>query len=104
MEVVGRCFSYAHACINPIIYTFAAPGFRKSIGEMCDRRRFKNNSRTSQFAPRTCTSFAATSRRSSHESSRMLALTNHDAGKNLKLTPIVNGRTPSQDTSLLMPN
>ena len=27
----ANCFSYAHACVNPIIYTFAAPGFRQSL-------------------------------------------------------------------------
>ncbi|CAK8694875.1 unnamed protein product [Clavelina lepadiformis] len=42
MDVVGKCFSYAHACVNPIIYTFAAPGFRRNIrkcfkGENCQR-------------------------------------------------------------------
>ena len=29
-DVVAHMLSYTHACVNPIIYTFAAPGFRKS--------------------------------------------------------------------------
>jgi len=31
LNTTGLCTSYAHACINPIIYTFAAPPFRKHI-------------------------------------------------------------------------
>jgi len=31
LKVTGLCTSYAHACINPIIYTFAAPLFRNHI-------------------------------------------------------------------------
>ena len=31
LEVVGKATSYAHAIVNPIIYTFASPIFRRSL-------------------------------------------------------------------------
>lgn len=31
LDIVRHTMSYAHACINPIIYTFAAPGFKDSV-------------------------------------------------------------------------
>jgi len=29
--MVGQCTSYAHACINPVIYTFAMPKLRRQL-------------------------------------------------------------------------
>jgi len=31
LETIGQCTSYAHACINPVIYTFAMPKFRRQL-------------------------------------------------------------------------
>ena len=34
LELIGYCLSYAHACINPIIYTFAIPSFQQNLKKM----------------------------------------------------------------------
>ena len=40
LELLGYCFSYMHACVNPIIYTFAAPEFRRSLCSSLRRHSF----------------------------------------------------------------
>ena len=100
MEVVGYCMSYAHACVNPIIYTFAAPGFRKTIGEVCNKKRLKKKFRIPQFSSqRWNKSPHTTPRRFSHETTRMITLTNHDPACNLKFSPSTNDpKTPNEST------
>jgi len=31
LETIGQCASYAHACVNPVIYTFALPTIRRQL-------------------------------------------------------------------------
>nr|XP_039248588.1 galanin receptor type 1-like [Styela clava] len=38
LESLGKCMSYAHAFINPFIYTFASPVFRRSLrNSLCQK-------------------------------------------------------------------
>ena len=49
IRVVALCFSYAHACVNPIIYTFASPGFRLCLCESWNTRNFEIFSKNNSF-------------------------------------------------------
>ena len=103
MEAVGYCMSYAHACVNPIIYTFAAPGFRKTIGKVCKRQNLRKKLRFPQFGSHRLSKITlVSSRKTSHETTRMITLTNHDPVCNAKCTTLLNDdKTPNGNTTML---
>ena len=49
IKVVALCFSYAHACVNPIIYTCASPGFRLCLWDSWKTRNFEIFSKNNSF-------------------------------------------------------
>ncbi|XP_078483758.1 galanin receptor type 1-like [Ciona intestinalis] len=85
IEQVGACMSYMHSCINPVIYTFAAPGFRRSLLESITGRRCNNHSEITDSCHarrnrrrRGAGHSNCAPRKSSHDAVQMLAITHHE--------------------------
>lgn len=59
LDSVSKCMSYAHACFNPFIYTFASPIFRHSL-RVSFRRKFRQGKLVCKARKRTRTNTLST--------------------------------------------